>query len=195
MRTFSRKGLRTFSWRLSEKFSACSVLRNVRGRWSCISPRRWQRPRWWIIWNIRPGSVWNVGWRRIPGMPAVWPNPSSRWRHGGRRLNWFGVACDRSRPPNSSARASARCITGAGRTGRAAWPRCSFGTGTTVRPTSPRRDGAPETTMTWGRCTAGSRSWSRGFVPEKLRRCGSAHPWRGDQFVSMSLSLSRDMSR
>lgn len=32
-------------------------------------------------------------------------------------------------------------------------------------------------------------------VPEKLRKCGSARPWRGDQFASMSLSLSRDMSR
>ena len=34
------KGLRTFSWRLSERFLVCSVLRSVRGRWSYTSQRR-----------------------------------------------------------------------------------------------------------------------------------------------------------
>ena len=33
-------GLRTFSWRLSERFLVCSVLRSVRGRWSYTSQRR-----------------------------------------------------------------------------------------------------------------------------------------------------------
>lgn len=35
-----RLGLRTFSWRLSERFLVCSVLRSVRGRWSYTSQRR-----------------------------------------------------------------------------------------------------------------------------------------------------------
>ena len=37
---FRQKGLRTFSWRLSERFLVCSVLRSVRGRWSYTSQRR-----------------------------------------------------------------------------------------------------------------------------------------------------------
>ena len=37
--------------------------------------------------GFRPGSARNAGWRRIPGMPVVWPNPSSRWRQGPRRSN------------------------------------------------------------------------------------------------------------
>ena len=32
-------------------------------------------------------------------------------------------------------------------------------------------------------------------VPEKLRKCGSARSWRGDQFAALRLSSSRDMSR
>lgn len=36
--------------------------------------------RWSSTWVIRPGSAWNAGWQRIPGMPAIWQNPSSRWR-------------------------------------------------------------------------------------------------------------------
>ncbi len=42
-------------------------------------------------WVIRPGSDWNVGWQRIPGMLAIWPNggrfflggsfAAIRWRH------------------------------------------------------------------------------------------------------------------
>lgn len=36
----SPRGLRTFSWRLSERFLVCSVLRSVRGRWSYTSQRR-----------------------------------------------------------------------------------------------------------------------------------------------------------
>ena len=37
---FLNLGLRTFSWRLSERFLVCSVLRSVRGRWSYTSQRR-----------------------------------------------------------------------------------------------------------------------------------------------------------
>lgn len=32
------------------------------------------RPRWSSTWVIRPGSDWNVGWQRIPGMLVIWPN-------------------------------------------------------------------------------------------------------------------------
>ena len=34
------RGLRTFSWRLSERIFVCSVPKNGSVRWSCISPRR-----------------------------------------------------------------------------------------------------------------------------------------------------------
>ena len=34
------RGLRTFSWRLSERIIICSVPRNDGARWNCISPRR-----------------------------------------------------------------------------------------------------------------------------------------------------------
>ena len=49
--------------------------------------------RWSSTWVIRPGSVWNAGWRRIPGMPAIWRNPSSRWKRGPRRSSWCWTAC------------------------------------------------------------------------------------------------------
>ena len=64
----------------------------------------------------RPGSAWNVGLRRIPGMPAVWRNPSSHWRQGPRRSSWYWAACGGSRPPNGSARASEPSTTGSRRT-------------------------------------------------------------------------------
>ena len=70
-------------------------------------------------------------------MLAIWPNPSSHWRPGEGQSSWCWAACSRSRPPNSSARASARCMAGSGRTARAAWPRCSPKTGTPRRAISP----------------------------------------------------------
>ena len=66
----------------------------------------------------RPGSAWNVGLRRIPGMPVVWRNPSSHWRQGPRRSSWYWAACGGSRPPNGSARASEPSTTGSRRTQR-----------------------------------------------------------------------------
>lgn len=36
----SRRGLRTFSWRLNERIIICSVPRNDSAWWSCTSPRR-----------------------------------------------------------------------------------------------------------------------------------------------------------
>ena len=102
--------------------------------------------------------------RWIPGMPAIWPNPSSHWRHGEGQSNRCRVAC-RSGPPNSSARASARCMAGSGRTARAAWPRCSPKTGTPRRAISPLTPvaGRPQPMMMTRRlCAAGSRNRNRG---------------------------------
>ena len=70
-----------------------------------------------------------------------------------------------SGPPNSSARASARCMAGSGRTARAAWPRCSPKTGTPRRAISPRTPaaGRPQPMMMTRRlCAAGSRNRNRG---------------------------------
>ena len=97
-------------------------------------------------------------------MPAIWPNPSSHWRPGEGQSSWCRVAC-RSRPPNSSARASARCMAGSGRTARAAWPRCSPKTGTPRRAISPLTPvaGRPQPMMMTRRlCAAGSRNRNRG---------------------------------
>ena len=102
--------------------------------------------------------------RWIPGMPAIWPNPSSHWRPGEGQSSRCRVAC-RSGPPNSSARASARCMAGSGRTARAAWPRCSPKTGTPRRAISPLTPvaGRPQPMMMTRRlCAAGSRNRNRG---------------------------------
>lgn len=74
--------VRTFSWRLDERIIVCPVPGNDGAWWTCIPPRRWPRPGWPSAWVIRPGSAWNAGRQRIPGMPAIWPDPSSRWRRG-----------------------------------------------------------------------------------------------------------------
>lgn len=99
------------------------------------------------------------------GMLAIWPNPSSHWRPGEGQSGRCWAACSRSRPPNGSARASARCMAGSGRTARAAWPRCSPKTGTPRRAISPRTPaaGRPQPMMMTRRlCAAGSRNRSRG---------------------------------
>ena len=70
--------VRTFSWRLDERIIVCPVPGNDGAWWTCIPPRRWPRPGWPSAWVIRPGSAWNAGRQRIPGMPAIWRNPSSR---------------------------------------------------------------------------------------------------------------------
>ena len=79
--------VRTFSWRLDERIIICPAPGNDGAWWTCIPPRRWPRPGWSSAWVIRPGSAWNAGRQRIPGMPAIWRNPSSRWRRGPRRSN------------------------------------------------------------------------------------------------------------
>ena len=155
------RGLRTFSWRLNERIIIYSAPRNDNARWTCTSPRRWPRPRWSSTWVIRPGSAWSAGWQRIPDMPAIWRNPSSHWRRGPRRSNWCRAACSRSRPPNCSARASARSTTGSRRIARAVWPRCGPKTGTPAKPTSQRCDGIG-TSATPRRCAGGLRSWNWG---------------------------------
>lgn len=97
-------------------------------------------------------------------MLAIWPNPSSHWRPGEGQSGRCWAACSRSRPPNGSARASARCMAGSGRTARAAWPRCSPKTGTPRRAISPRTPaaGRPQPMMMPRLCAAGSRNRSRG---------------------------------
>ena len=121
--------VRTFSWRLGERIIVCPVPGNDGAWWACIPPRRWPRPGRSSAWVTRPGSARNAGRQRIPGMSAIWPDPSSRRRRGPRRSNRCRAACGGSGPPNCSARASARPATGSRRIAGAAWPRCGPGTG------------------------------------------------------------------
>lgn len=74
----------TFSWRLDGRIIVCPVPGSGGAWWTCIPPRRWPRPGWSSAWDTRPGSARDAGRQRIPGMPAIWPGPSSRRRRGGR---------------------------------------------------------------------------------------------------------------
>ena len=53
---------------------------------------------------------------RIPGLLAVWPNPSSHWRQGPRRSNWCWAACAEAGRPTARREASERSTTGSWRT-------------------------------------------------------------------------------
>ena len=103
-------GCGRFFWRLDERIIVCPVPGNDGAWWTCIPPRRWPRPGWSSAWDTRPGSARDAGRQRIPGMPAIWPDPSSRRRRGARRSNRCRAACGGSGPPNCSARASARSM-------------------------------------------------------------------------------------
>lgn len=98
-RGVQEKGLRTFSWRPNARIWLCSLPRNASGRWSSISRHQRRPPKRSNISVIRPDGAWNAGRRRIPVTSAIWRNPSSPWKPGGRRSNRYRAACaEVSRP-------------------------------------------------------------------------------------------------
>ena len=96
-----------------------------------------------------------------PGHAGHMARPIVPPETGARRSNRCRAACGGSGPPNCSARASARSITGSRRIAGAAWPRCGPGTGTPARPAG-RRCGGIGTPAARRPRAAGSRGRNRG---------------------------------